>query len=466
MNYMELTLKDVEKILKYQHTYFDTNVTKELNFRIKQLKALKRGLKKYEKEILKALYDDLGKHKSESYMTEIGFVYKSISYMIKNLGKWVKPEKKCTPIYLIPSKSYVVSEPYGAVLILGAYNYPVQLLIEPLIGAIAAGNTAVITTPEMAVNTSKILRRMLDDTFEKRYVMCVEGNIATNTSLINSKFDYMFFTGSANVGKIVMEAAAKNLVPVTLELGGKSPVIVDESANLKEAAKRIIWGKTLNAGQTCVAPDYVMVQESVEEKLIEQMKKALKRYYGYDIEKSKAFGRIINKKHFDRITNLIDKEKDYIILGGNSNEETNFIEPTVLKISSFDSPIMQEEIFGPLIPIIKYSELDVAISKIKTLQKPLALYLFTQRKNIQKKIINEISSGNVCINDTIMHIANYRLPFGGVGGSGMGSYHGKQSFTTFSHKKGVLKKSARFNNTLIYPPYTEKKLRIIKKFLK
>lgn len=466
MNYMELSSNDVEKILKYQHNYFNTNVTKDINFRIKQLKALKKGLKKHEKQISIALNKDLGKHKNEAYITEIGFIYGSISYMIKNLKNWAKPEKKHTPIYLLPAKSYVVSEPYGTVLILGAYNYPVQLLIEPLIGAISAGNTAVIKMPEMAVHTSRAIRKMIEDTFEKCYVMCVEGNLETNNALINAKFDYMFFTGSSTVGKIVMGAAAKNLVPITLELGGKSPVIVDKSANLKEAARRIIWGKTLNAGQTCVAPDYVLVEELVERKLIVQMEKALKKYYGKDIEKSNAFGRIVNKKHFDRITNLIEKEKDNIVFGGNSNEESRYIEPTIMRIDSFDVPIMQEEIFGPLLPIIKYNDLDTAIKKVKELPKPLALYLFTKRKKTQKKVINQISSGNACINDTIMHIANNRLPFGGVGGSGIGSYHGKQSFITFSHKKGILKKSARFNNTLIYPPHSKTKLRIVKYFLK
>nr|WP_315021653.1 aldehyde dehydrogenase family protein [uncultured Aminipila sp.] len=466
MNYMELNSNDVEKILEYQHNYFNTNATKDINFRIRQLKALKKGLKKHEKEISMALYKDLGKHKNEAYITEIGFIYGSISYMIKNLKKWAKPVKKHTPIYLLPSKSYVVSEPYGTVLILGAYNYPVQLLIEPLIGAIAAGNTALLTTPEMAVHTASAIRKMIEDTFEKRYVMCVEGTLHTNTSLINAKFDYIFFTGSSAVGKVVMEAAAKNLVPITLELGGKSPVIVDKSANIKEAARRIIWGKTLNAGQTCVAPDYVMVHESVEEELILQMKKALKKYYGKNIEKSNDYGRIINKKHFNRIVNLLEQEKDNIIFGGHSNEESRYIEPTILRIDSLETPIMQEEIFGPILPIIKYSDLNIAINKIKELPKPLALYLFTRKNNVQKKLLCDTSSGNVCINDTIMHIANHCLPFGGIGGAGMGSYHGEQSFITFSHKKGVLKKSARFNNTLVYPPFNEKKLKVVKRFLK
>jgi len=463
---MELTLKDVEKVIALQRSYYDANKTKDISFRIKQLKLLKKGIKKYEKEIERALFKDLGKHKNESYMTEIGFIYASISNMTKNLKKWAKPKKERTPVYLLPAKSYIVSEPYGTVLILGAYNYPVQLLIEPLIGAIAAGNTAVVKTSEMAKNTSKVIKSIIDDTFSKDYIVCVEGGKDTNTSLINAKFDYIFFTGSPAVGKIVMGAAAKNLVPITLELGGKSPVIVEESANLKEAARRIIWGKTLNAGQTCVAPDYVLVQEEAAEELIVQMKKAIKKYYGKNIERSKDYGRIINEKHFKRIVNLIESEKNNILFGGHSDEESRFIEPTIIRSSDLASLLMQEEIFGPVLPVIKYRKLDSAINTIKQFEKPLALYLFTKKRSVQKRVLNDISSGNACINDTIMHLANYKLPFGGVGGSGMGSYHGERSFITFSHQKGVLKKPAGINNTLSYPPFSEKKLRLIKRFLK
>lgn len=466
MNHMELTPGDVEKILEYQRNYFNTNITKNTEFRIKQLRNLKKGIKKHENEIFEALHKDLRKHKNEAYITEIGFVYASISYMIKNLAKWAKPEKRHTPLYLLPSRSYVQSEPYGTVLILGAYNYPVQLLLEPLIGAIAAGNTAVVKTSEIAVNTSEAIKNMIEDTFESCYITCVEGTLETSTSLINSKFDYIFFTGSPAVGKIVMEAAAKNLVPVTLELGGKSPAIVDESANIKEAARRIIWGKMLNAGQTCVAPDYVLVHESVEEELLLQMKKAVKRYYGKNVEKSSDYGCIINEKQFNRILGLMEQERDYIVFGGHSNAETRYIEPTVLRTDQWNVPIMEEEIFGPVLPVIKYTDLDTALKKIKELPKPLALYLFTRKRKVERRVLRDVSSGNACINDTIMHIANHWLPFGGVGGAGMGSYHGQQSFVAFSHKKGVLKKSARFNNTLVYPPFSENKLWIVKKFLK
>ncbi len=462
----ELSSQDVEKILEEQKRYFDTQVTKDLDFRIKQLKVLKAGIKKYEKQIIEALYKDLGKHENEAYMTEVGYEYHSISQMIKNLKKWAKPERKSTSIISMPAKSYIISEPYGAVLIMSPYNYPFQLLIEPLIGAIAAGNTVVLKPSEAAPNISRVVGKMINDIFEEKYIACVDGSIETNTSLINSKFDYIFFTGSVQVGKIVMQAAAKNLIPVTLELGGKSPVIVDESAYIKEAARRIIWGKTLNAGQTCIAPDYVLVHESVKGELIKEMKRAIREFFGDDIEKSSSFGRIINDKHFNRIKAMIEKDKDGIVFGGHTNEKTRYIEPTLIEISSWNAATMGEEIFGPVLPILTYHNIDNAIEDINKLPKPLAFYLFTTNRNVEKKTLSQISSGNACINDTISHITNSNLPFGGVGNAGMGAYHGKASFTTFSHRKGVLRKPAKINNTIIYPPFTERQLNVIKRFFK
>lgn len=466
MNGSELSLQDIEIILEEQKNYFNTQVTKDIEFRINQLKILKEGIIRYEEEISKALYKDLGKHKNESYMTEIGFVYNSITHTIKNLKKWAKPQKRSTPIYLMPAKSYVISEPYGSVLIIGPYNYPFQLLFEPLIGAIAAGNTAVLKPSEMSPNVSKVVKKMVDDIFNGQYVRCVEGGIETNTSLINSKFDYIFFTGSVAVGKIVMQAAAKNLVPVTLELGGKSPVIVDESANIKEAARRIIWGKTLNAGQTCVAPDYLVVHESVKDELVKEMIDAINKYLGQNIEKNDSFGRIVNEKHFNRIKNMIEKDRDGIVFGGNMSEKDRYIEPTLIEVNSRDAATMEDEIFGPVLPIMTYRNLDDTISEIRNAPKPLALYLFTRNKSTERKVLKEISSGNVSVNDTISHIANPYLPFGGVGNSGIGGYHGKESFITFSHKKGVLRKPASINNSVAYPSFTEKQLRLIKRILK
>lgn len=466
MNNKELNLKDVEMILKEQKNYFNTQATKDIDFRIKQLNKLKEGIKKYESQIEKALYKDLGKHQNEVYLSEIGLLYQSIKYTIKNLKKWSKPEKRKTPLYLMPAKSYIISEPYGSVLIIGPYNYPFQLLMEPLVGAIAAGNTAVLKPSEMVPNVARVVKNLIEEVFDRKYVICVEGGIDTNTSLLSSKFDYIFFTGSVAVGKIVMQAAAKNLVPVSLELGGKSPVIVDESANIKEAARRIIWGKTLNAGQTCVAPDYLIVHENVKDELVKEMIDAINKYYGENIEKSDSFGRIVNERHFNRIKNMIEMDKDGIVFGGNTNEKTKYIQPTLIEINSRDAHTMKEEIFGPVLPIMAYKNLDTAISEIKNEAKPLALYIFTRNKSVERKILKEISSGNVSINDTVSHVSNPHLPFGGVGDSGLGSYHGKESFITFSHRKGILKKTSLINNSLIYPPYTTKRLNLIKKVIK
>ncbi|EES49986.1 aldehyde dehydrogenase [Clostridium botulinum] len=466
MTYKELGLKDVDYILKKHNEFFECGETKNIKFKIKQLNLLKNGIKRYENNIYKALNLDLGKNEFESYATEIGFILSSIEYSIKNLKSWSKCKKVKTPIYLLPSKSFKMYEPYGTVLIMGPYNYPFQLLFEPLIGAISAGNCAVIKPSELSPNVSKVISKIIFETFNENYIRCIEGGIETNTSLINSNFDYIFFTGSINVGKIVMRASADNLTPVTLELGGKSPVIIDESANIKVAAKRIIWGKTLNAGQTCVAPDYVLVHVSVKDRLIKEMKKAIQEFYGTDPEKSTDFGRIINEKHFKRIKNIIDNDKEFIVYGGKTNYKTNYIEPTIIDITSFECACMQEEIFGPILPVISYSELNEIIRKTKKLPKPLALYVFTNNKSIENKVLSEISSGGACVNDVITHLVNPNLPFGGVGSSGVGSYHGYNSFLTFSHEKSVLKKSDKVDITLLFPPYNKRKLNIIKKFMK
>ncbi|HCW52591.1 MAG TPA: aldehyde dehydrogenase [Clostridium sp.] len=468
MENKELSIDEVRIILDKQNKYFNTQITKDIDFRINQLKKLKEGMKKYEDKINEALYLDLGKNKNESYMTEVGLVYSTITHIIKNLKKWAKPERRKTPFYLMPSRSFIISEPYGAVLVISPYNYPVELLLEPLAGAIAAGNTVILKPSEIAPNVSKVMKEMISETFEEEYIACVEGGIETNTALLSNKFDYIFFTGSPTVGKVVMEAAAKNLTPVTLELGGKSPVIVDDSANIKEAAKRIIWGKTLNAGQTCVAPDYLMVKKNVKDQLVNEMKNAIYEFFGDNIEESNSFGRIINDKHFNRIKGLIEKDKEGIVFGGSFNEEKRYIEPTIIEISSLDAATMGEEIFGPVLPVLCYENLDEAIKIIKKLTKPLALYLFTTQKDVEQKVLSEISSGGVCINDTITHLANSNIPFGGVGNSGMGSYHGKNTFTTFSHKRSVLKKPSGlgFGGSIMYPEYTEKQLNLVKKIFK
>lgn len=461
----ELKPEEVVTILKEHQDFFKTKQTLELNFRLEQLEKLRAGIIQYESKINEALHQDLGKHPFETYTSEVGFVLNSIGHTKKRLRKWAKPKNVKTPIVLFPSKSTIMYEPYGTALIIGPFNYPFQLLIEPLIGAIAAGNCLVLKPSEVVPNVSAVITEMIEAVFDKSYIRSVQGGVETTTSLINAPFDYLFFTGSVPVGKIVMEAAAKNLVPVTLELGGKSPVIVDQTANIKVAANRIIWGKTLNSGQTCVAPDYLMVHEDVKDKLINEMKQTIKQFYGENIENSRDFGRIVSEKHFNRLKSILEKDKDQIIFGGSLNPETRYIEPALIE-ASWDSASMEDEIFGPILPILTYGNLDEAISSINKLSKPLALYLFTSDKRVEEKVLFEISSGGVSINDTVTHLANPELPFGGVGYSGMGAYHGHYSFTTFSHEKSILKKSSRINLTILFPPYSDKKLKLIRRLLK
>lgn len=463
---MEMTNEEAAELLAAQHQYFATQVTKSVAFRKQQLTKLKVGLKKYEAEFIAALKQDLGKSENEAYMTEIGLSYHSIDIMLKNLKKWAKPHKVSTPIVTFPAKSYIVREPYGSALIIGPYNYPFQLLFEPLIGALAAGNTAVLKPSEIAVNFSRVAAKMIRETFAPEYVAVVEGAVATNTALLAQPFDYIFFTGSEPVGKIVMTAASKHLTPVTLELGGKSPVIVDATANLKVAAQRIIWGKTINAGQTCIAPDYLMVDATVKDQLISEMRQVLTEFYGAQIEQSPSFARMISDKQFERVTKLIDDSSTNVVVGGNRNAATRYIEPTLAAVDGFDAALMQGEIFGPVLPIITYTDLDEAIAAIHTLAKPLALYVFTEDSQVADHVLSEISSGGACVNDTIMHITNPNLPFGGVGPAGMGNYHGEHSFNTFSHERGILKNSTKLALTLIFPPYNGKQLKLVKKIYK
>ncbi|MGN0711934.1 MAG: aldehyde dehydrogenase family protein [Anaerovoracaceae bacterium] len=461
---------EAEKLLEAQKAYFDTNATRSLKFRTEQLKKLKKAIKNHEKQLLKAMEKDLGKNAHEAYMTEVGFLYSSISHTIKNLPKWMKNEKKKTPLYMFPSRSYVKNEPYGSVLILGAYNYPLQLVMEPLIGAMAAGNTAVVKTPEGAPNTATEVKNMMDEAFDEKYVACVNGDAYAAANLVEAGFDYIFFTGSAATGSKIMEAAAKKLTPVTLELGGKSPVIVDRTANLKEAARRIAWGKYLNAGQTCVAPDYVLADKEVMENLICHMQKMIRKYYGKNPQKSRDFGRIANDREFGKLAEMISEAKEMVVTGGVLEASEKYVSPTIIKFEDMETAVkykvMQEEIFGPVLPVIPFGDIRQAQEFIKKGEKPLALYIFSKNRKLQKEIIENISSGNTCINDTIMHIANPFLPFGGVGKSGIGAYHGHYSFKTFSHAKGVVKKPSGIGNPLILPPYSKRKGALVKKFLK
>lgn len=461
----EITSPEVEEILELQQQFYRSGSTRSPEARIERLIWLKDAIRKYEKPLTEALYQDLGKSEFESYTTEIGFMLDSISHTIRNVKRWAKPKKVKTQLALIGSKSYIIPEPYGSVLIIGPFNYPFQLLIEPLVGAIAAGNTAVLKASEHTPAVSAVVRDIITSVFEPGYVQVIEGAKDTTTALIHAKFDYIFFTGSVPVGKIVMEAAAKNLIPVTLELGGKSPVIVDEHADLKVAAQRIMWGKLLNTGQTCIAPDYLLVHERVKQTLIEEMKAAVHSFYGSDVRHNRDYGRIVNEAHFKRLSHLIERDKAHLIFGGQTDEADRFISPTLLDVESWEAASMEDEIFGPILPIISYHDIDEAIAGILKLPKPLALYLFTSDKQVQEKVLQEVSFGGGCINDTITHVANPRLPFGGVGNSGIGGYHGRYSFETFSHMKSILRKSTRLNLPILYPPYAGK-LQTIKRLLK
>lgn len=463
---IEIEKCQLEEILKEHRRFFRTNKTKSIEFRKQALRRLYDSIKAYEKQIIHALKMDLGKCEFEAYSTEIGYTLSSIQYAIKKLDEWTKAEVVKTPYYLLPAKESVIREPYGTVLIIGPFNYPFQLVIEPLIGAIAAGNCAVIKPSELTPNVANVVEKIIEASYRKHYIRVVQGGIETNQLLCQSPFDYIFFTGSPVVGKKVMEAASRNLVPVTLELGGKSPVVVDETANLDVAAARIIWGKTINAGQTCIAPDYIYVHKQVSSKLIVKLIATIQKYYGTNIQKSKDYARIVNQRHFERLQKIIDLERENLMYGGDTNADTLYIQPTLIKVTSWENPCMQQELFGPILPIIEYSNLNQVIESVKEREKPLALYIFTENQTVEKRLIHSISSGGVCVNDTIMHILNSRLPFGGVGNAGMGQYHGRYSFETFSHKRSICKKSTRISMNMIYPPYTKEKLAIIRTILK
>ncbi|WP_223702667.1 aldehyde dehydrogenase [Sutcliffiella deserti] len=450
--------------LDQHNQFFETGVTKDVSYRLEQLGKLKKAIKANENELNEALTADLGKSAFEAYASEIGYVLDSISFFTKNLKRWTKPRKVKTPLVHIGSKSFIYPQPYGTVLVVGPFNYPVQLVLEPLIGAIAAGNCVVLKPSEFTPNVSRVMKRMIEENFEEQYISVVEGGKEITSALIHAPFNYIFFTGSVEVGKIVMKAAAENLVPVTLELGGKSPCIVDKDANLEVAAKRIVWGKFMNAGQTCVAPDYVLVHHSVKEKLVRLMEKTLTEFFGEDPQKSKDYGRVVNERQMDRLVSLLDMDK--VVAGGTYHREERYMAPTLMKDVSWEDKVMQEEIFGPILPILDYNELQDIIQKINSLPKPLALYLFTENNKVEDVVIENISYGGGCINDTVTHLTNPYLPFGGVGTSGVGAYHGQDSFETFSHKKSVMKKSTKVNLSFIYPPYSEKSINFLKKVMK
>ena len=455
------------KLTEAQKQFFETGRTRDLAFRICQLQLLADAMRKNETVLEEALKKDLGKSAFESYATEIGFVLADIRYTIQNLQKWSAPKRVRTPLYLFPGKSKIQKEPYGSVLILGPYNYPVQLLAEPLVGAIAAGNCAVLKPSELTPHVSEAMYQIVHSTFKEEYIACVEGGVEVNQELLSQKFDYIFFTGSERVGRIVMKAAAENLTPVTLELGGKSPVIIEKTANIKEAARRIAWGKLMNAGQTCVAPDYVLVDESRKQQFLTEMKTAFSHLYGKEIKKNPDFGRIVNERHMERLQKILEQDAKYLFCGGEADTLQRYIEPVILDLGKDQNAAsMQEELFGPILPVLSYHKLEDAVRFVNKRAKPLALYLFTKKRSAEKFVLERVSSGGVCVNDTISHLINPDLPFGGVGASGMGQYHGKYSFDTFTHEKSVFYKPADWNLPVCYPPFTKGKMNLVKFFLK
>ncbi|MFZ3577104.1 aldehyde dehydrogenase [Virgibacillus sp. DJP39] len=438
-----------ELLVSNQRSFFKSEKTLPYSFRKEQLEKLKKMLKIHEKEIYHALKEDLNKSSYETLTTEIGFLYSEIDVTLKNLKEWMKEKKVDTPITHKGSKSYIVPEPYGVTLTIAPWNYPLQLAVAPVIGALAAGNTAIIKPSEFTPATSGLLAKMMGSTFDQNYLAVVEGAKETTQRLLELRFDYIFFTGSTNVGKIIMRQASEHLTPVTLELGGKSPAIVDKDANIDLAAKRIVWGKFTNAGQTCVAPDYLYVHEKVKQKLMKSMKKQIKSFYGKNPINNEEYGHIINRDHFDRLSGLLADGET--IHGGKTDSEVRSIEPTIIDGIAWEDAIMQEEIFGPLLPVLTFSKLEEAISVLKDKEKPLSLYYFGENNKSQQRILDSLSFGGGCINDTLYHLANPYLPFGGVGNSGMGSYHGHNSFDTFSHKKSILKQTTLFDIPLRYP---------------
>lgn len=454
-----------ENILEGQRSYLSHLGTIDVDKRINNLKKLKKVIKKYEEEIIDALNKDLGKHIFEAYSNEVGFVYGSIDFVIKNLKSWTKVKKVKNDAAQLPGKSYIYKSHYGAVLIIGPYNYPFQLTIEPLIGAIAGGNTVIIKPSEYATATETIIEKIIKETFDEEYIAVVTGDYKVNSDLLDLEFDYIFFTGSVNVGKIVMEKASKHLTPITLELGGKSPVIVDNTADLKVSAKRILWGKLTNAGQTCVAPDYLLAQEHIYEELIEELKSTIVEFYGNDIINNKEFGRIINEKHMNRLNNILENDKDKIVVGGDVDFEQRYISPTIIRDVTLEDSVMKDEIFGPILPVIKYKDLEDIKYYISKHKNPLALYVFSENDDFSEDIIRRFTFGGGCVNDTISHVASAHLPFGGVGTSGMGNYHGRASFDTFTHTKSIVKKSTKIDIKLVFPPYKQK-IKLIKKIMK
>lgn len=446
-----------------QEMFLRSGITLDVNFRIKQLKRLKEAIKAHDVLIYDALKKDLNKPVFESYVTELGSVYSEIDYMIKHVKDWAKPKRVPTSLAHFYSKSHIYQEPYGRVLIIAPWNFPIQLSFVPLVGAITAGNCVVLKPSELAPYTARVIQQIIESVFAREYVAVEQGDGKVSQQLLKEGVDYCFFTGSTQVGKAIMETASQTLTPVTLELGGKSPVIVAKDTNIKHAAQRIVWGKFTNAGQTCIAPDYLLVDEVIRDDLISAIIEVIEEYYTKKPLENSDYSKMINKRHFKRVKKLMKNQS--VIYGGGSNKEMLTIEPTLVLEPELDTELMQEEIFGPILPILTYREVSQAVEFIRSKDKPLALYLFTQDKALKEYIIKNLSFGGATINDTLIHQSNYNLPFGGVGASGMGQYHGKYSLETFSHPKSVIEKTDLFDIKLRYPPYKDWALKFIKKIM-
>lgn len=453
---------DINKLVMLQRQYYNTGKTRDISFRLEKLKRLKSVVLENEEKILLALKKDLNKSNFEGFMTEVGMFYSELDFAIKNIRKWGKTKRVKSSMVNFPSVSKIIPQPYGVTLIMSPWNYPFQLALIPLVWSVAAGNCVILKTSEYSVSTSGIVKEIIKKIFSKEYVAVVQGGQEESEKLLLERFDYIFFTGSTNVGKIVMKSASEYLTPTTLELGGKSPCIILKDADIDLTAKRLTWGKLINAGQTCVAPDYVLVHEDRKDELIEKIKYYIIKYFGDNPCNNEQFPKIMNERHFNRIVSLIDIDK--VVYGGDYNNEKLKIEPTIVNDVTWDDNIMKEEIFGPIFPILIYKDLDEVVQEIIQRPNPLALYIFTKDKKLENKILEMIPAGGCCINDTITHIATNYLPFGGVGESGMGSYHGKAGFDTFTHYKSVLKK-LKLDIPIRYAPYNDKLIKILKKIM-
>lgn len=453
----------ISELIREQQRFFATGATRPLPYRLQQLAALERAIAEMECALIEALREDLGRPTLESLAAEIAMVQSEIRYVQRNLPSWVQPRKVGSRLLHYRAQSWIVPEPLGRVLIIGPWNFPVQLTLMPLIGAIAAGNCAIVKPSEQAPRTSAVIARLLGRTFPQGHVAAVEGEAALARELLEQPFDHIFFTGGAAVGRLVMEAAAKHLTPVTLELGGKSPCIVDDDIQLAYTARRIAWGKCFNAGQSCVAPDYLLVKEEVRDALVQALIEQIQAFFGHDPRSSSSYGRIVNARHWHRLAGLL--REGTIVHGGDAVEEERYIAPTIIVDPPLDGRLMQEEIFGPILPVLTYRRLSEAISFVNERPKPLALYYFSRDEARQQTVLEETSSGGVCFNDVVVQLDNHELPFGGVGASGMGAYHGKASFDTFSHARSVTRRTMLFDLELRYPPY-EGKLELVKRLLR